>query len=117
LFGKASPRLVEIDGFQLEAIPSGHMVVILGEDVPGVIGAIGTALGERGINIASLANGRREIGGQALTVVNVDTPLGEPALGDLAKLANVIWARLVRMPKAANSSVSAPSVDAEQNGP
>jgi len=68
-------RIVRIEGFRVDAIPSGHMLVARNEDVPGVIGFIGTVLGEADINIAGMFNGRETIGGEALTVYNLDDPV------------------------------------------
>jgi D-3-phosphoglycerate dehydrogenase len=70
-------RIVRIEGFRVDAIPSGHMLVARNEDVPGVIGFIGTVLGEADINIAGMFNGRETIGGEALTVYNLDDPVPE----------------------------------------
>ncbi len=58
IFGKTEPRLVRINNFTLEAVPEGHMLLIYNEDRPGVIGRIGTTLGESGINIARMQVGQ-----------------------------------------------------------
>jgi D-3-phosphoglycerate dehydrogenase len=71
-FTDGEARIVRIDGFRVDAIPTGHMLIARNEDVPGVLGFIGTALGEAGVNIAGMANSRETIGGEALTVYNLD---------------------------------------------
>jgi D-3-phosphoglycerate dehydrogenase len=71
-FADDDPRIVRIDGHRVDAIPHGHMLVARNEDVPGVIGFIGTVLGEHDVNIAGMFNGREVIGGEALTVYNLD---------------------------------------------
>jgi D-3-phosphoglycerate dehydrogenase len=72
LFGGEDPRIVRIDGYRVDAIPGGRMVVSRNTDEPGVIGLIGTVMGEYGINIAGMYNARETIGGEAMTVYNVD---------------------------------------------
>src|SRR5207249_5891565 len=52
LFNRKDSRIIEIDKFQVEMVPEGHMILILNEDRPGVIGAVGQTLGEHNINIA-----------------------------------------------------------------
>jgi D-3-phosphoglycerate dehydrogenase len=73
-FASGDRRIVSIDGYRVDAIPHGHMLVARNDDVPGVIGFIGTVLGEAGINIAGMFNARETIGGEALTVYNLDEP-------------------------------------------
>jgi D-3-phosphoglycerate dehydrogenase len=67
------PRIVRIDGYRVDAIPHGRMLVARNYDKPGVIGFIGTVLGDNGVNIAGMFNARRaDEGGEALTVYNLD---------------------------------------------
>jgi L-serine deaminase len=66
-------RLTRIDGFRVEAKPEGYFLVLHNRDVPGVVGAVGTILGEAGINIGGLELGRDRIGGTALSVFEVDS--------------------------------------------
>ncbi len=73
-------RIVKIDDYRVEAVPHGHMLVARNRDVPGVIGFIGTVLGDHGVNIAGMFNGRGTIGGEALSVYNTDDPVPEEAL-------------------------------------
>jgi D-3-phosphoglycerate dehydrogenase len=77
LFAGEDPRIVRIDGFRVDAIPSGHMLVARNEDEPGLIGFIGTVLGDAGVNIAGMFNARETIGGEALSVYNLDEPVTE----------------------------------------
>src|SRR3712207_4367705 len=65
LFGNRAPRLVEIFGVAVEAELTPRMIYIVNEDTPGFIGALGTALGQAGINIATFNLGRRKAGGEA----------------------------------------------------
>jgi D-3-phosphoglycerate dehydrogenase len=75
LFAGDDPRIVRIDGFRVDAIPHGQMLVARNYDRPGVIGFIGTVLGDNDINIAGMFNARETRGGEALTVYNLDQPV------------------------------------------
>jgi D-3-phosphoglycerate dehydrogenase / 2-oxoglutarate reductase len=86
-------RITEIDGFHLEATPHGHMLVTRNHDVPGVIGGIGTILGQGGVNISHFHLGRRERGGEAMAVIEVDAPLSKETLQSLRSLEQVISAQ------------------------
>ena len=77
VFANNDHRIVSIDGFRVDAIPSGHMLISRNLDRPGVIGFIGTILGEHTINIGAMFNSRENIGGGALTVYNIDDPISE----------------------------------------
>ncbi len=79
LLADGNPHLVSIDGFRVEAVPHGHMLVVRNSDEPGVIGFVGTVLGDHGVNIAGMANSRETIDGEALTVYNLDDRLPDEA--------------------------------------
>ncbi len=68
-------RLVRVYDFDVDIAPAEHMVFFRYEDRPGVIGAVGTILGQGGINIASMEVGRKEAGGLALMCLTVDSPI------------------------------------------
>ena len=90
-------RITEIDQFHIEATPQGHMLVMRNRDVPGVIGRVGTILGERGVNISRFHLGRRERGGEAMAVIEVDAPLTPETLSELRGLEPVISARQIEL--------------------
>ncbi|GIX47898.1 MAG: D-3-phosphoglycerate dehydrogenase [Candidatus Tectimicrobiota bacterium] len=97
LFGKSDPRIVRIDHFPIEAIPSGHMLVFSNRDLPGVIGRIGTILGNAQINIAGFHLGRLAPGGLAVCVVNVDSPIPAEVLAAIRALPNLVYAKTVTL--------------------
>jgi D-3-phosphoglycerate dehydrogenase len=101
LFGYGSQtregRITEIDGFHLEAIPHGHMLVMRNRDVPGVIGSVGTILGGGGVNISRFHLGRRERGGEAIAVIEVDAPLNRETFQALRSLEQVISAHPIEL--------------------
>lgn len=90
-------RITEINGFRIEAIPHGHMLVTRNHDVPGVIGRIGSILGEHNVNISRFHLGRRERGGEAMAVIETDAPLRDEALDELRSFDQVISARQIEL--------------------
>jgi D-3-phosphoglycerate dehydrogenase len=91
---RMQPRLVEVMGFDMDIVPEKHMLFIRNEDVPGMIGKLGTVLGEHGINIGNMAVGRGEPGSRAAMAVTVDEPVPEEVLGALLATPgfNQAWA-------------------------
>lgn len=85
-------RITEINGFHIEAIPHGYMLVMRNRDVPGVIGRVGTILGELGVNISRFHLGRREPGGEAMAVIEVDAAIDKQTLESLKRLEQVVSA-------------------------
>ncbi len=92
VFG-TTPRIVKIDLFPIDAELTGGMLMLENLDVPGVIGRVGTFLGEKGINIAGFNLGRKEPGGTAVSLINVDNPVPAKVLSQLGKLPNIKAAR------------------------
>jgi D-3-phosphoglycerate dehydrogenase len=89
LFGNRAPRLVTIFGILVEAEMTGQMIYIVNDDQPGFIGALGTKLGEQGINIATFNLGRRQEGGEAVALVAVDDPITPEVARQLRELPGV----------------------------
>ncbi|MFB6102420.1 MAG: phosphoglycerate dehydrogenase [Haloplanus sp.] len=75
LFAGDDPRIVRLDGYRVDAVPHGQMLVVRNYDRPGVLGLIGTVLGDNDVNIAGMFNGRETVGGEAMTVYNLDEPV------------------------------------------
>ena len=104
-----SPRLLSYDGIDIEAPLNGTLIVIRNQDVPGVVGRVGTILGENGVNIANFALGRSGSGkgqrvpqGQALAVVQIDVAdaaAASPVLTALKGVDAIASARLVQLAK------------------
>src|ERR1700733_7569413 len=94
------PRLLEFNGIDIETPLEGNLLVCRNLDVPGVIGRIGTILGEHGVNIANFALGRDRSGVKpvkALAVVQVDAPVSKPVLEALMAIDALLDARLVQL--------------------
>ena len=93
-------RLLEFDGIDIEAPLEGNLLVCRNLDVPGVIGRIGTILGEQGVNIANFALGRERTGAKpvkALAVVQVDAPVSNAVLDALMTIEALLEAKLVQL--------------------
>jgi D-3-phosphoglycerate dehydrogenase len=90
LFGNRAPRLVKIFGIPVEAELTGQMIYIVNTDAPGFIGALGTTLGENGINIATFNLGRRKEAGEAVALVSVDDPITADVAQQLRQLPGVL---------------------------
>jgi D-3-phosphoglycerate dehydrogenase len=102
-----SPRILSLDGISLEAQLEGTLLLSRNIDVPGVIGRIGTALGNLGINIATFALGRRAPGGtEALALVGLDGNVNSSIVQNILALPSVTEARLVRLPGAAQAQAA-----------
>jgi D-3-phosphoglycerate dehydrogenase len=94
------PRLLEFDGIDIETPLEGNLLVCRNLDVPGVIGKIGTILGEQGVNIANFALGRERSGPKpvkALAVVQVDAPVSDQVLEALMTIEALLEAKLVQL--------------------
>jgi D-3-phosphoglycerate dehydrogenase / 2-oxoglutarate reductase len=90
-------RITEIGSFSIEAVPHGCMLVTKNRDVPGVIGQLGMTLGEASVNISRFYLGRQEKGGEALAVIEIDSPLEDPVLEQLRKIDAVVLVKQVRL--------------------
>jgi len=95
--GNRALRLIRIDGYPIEATPDGYFLMLNNRDVPGVIGAVGTLLGQAGINIAGLELGRDRIGGMALSLVEVDGPVPGVVLENLKTIPAITSATLIKL--------------------
>jgi len=97
VFGAGTVRVTKIDGFRMEAVPEGHILMLHNRDVPGVVGRVGTLLGERGINIAGIELGRERVGGMALSLIHVDEPVPREVLLELQQLPQIVSAQVLRL--------------------
>ena len=89
LFGQSAPRIVDVNGVDIEAGLEPHMLFVVNDDKPGFIGALGTTLGQLGVNIASFHLGRPSGGGDAIALVAVDQALSEEVIQAVRHLDHV----------------------------
>ena len=97
VFGAGILRLTRIDDFRMEAVPEGHILMLHNRDVPGVVGRVGTLLGESQINIAGLELGREHVGGRALSLFHVDDPVPADVLAKVRTLPQIVSPELLRL--------------------
>jgi D-3-phosphoglycerate dehydrogenase len=97
LFGESQLRLVEIDGIEVDAVLQGHLILIRNDDTPGVVGRIGTKLGEHAINIARMNVGRKPGSGRAVMLIEVDAAVPAEVLAALLKVEGVREARAITL--------------------
>jgi D-3-phosphoglycerate dehydrogenase / 2-oxoglutarate reductase len=95
LFGGGEPRLVRVDHYLLEARPEGVLLIMQNRDVPGVIGQIGTILAAYEVNIGEWRMGRDAPGGEALSVINLDSEPQAAVLDALERITAVTQVKLV----------------------
>lgn len=102
VFGKVMPRLVKLGDYRTEAFMDGNLLVFQHQDVPGIIGYVGSVLAEEKVNIAQMAVGRQgnEAGGSAIGVLNLDSGASEKALSRVIENEGIESARLINLPKA-----------------
>jgi len=98
LFNRKEPRIVQIDEYRTDFVPSGILLVFGSYDVPGIIGRVGTLFGENNINIAAWRTGRAEKGGQTLTVLTLDQPIPDALLEHFRTLDFVRPATQITLP-------------------
>lgn len=100
LFGNQYLRIVQLGDFYLDAYMDGHLLLFYHRDVPGLIGFIGTIFGKHGVNIAQMTVGRRQPGGEAIAVLNLDSHPPEEALREMRAHAQISNVTLVKLPPA-----------------
>jgi D-3-phosphoglycerate dehydrogenase len=97
LLSETHPRVVRIDGFHVDVPPRGTLVVLRNRDVPGVIGRVGTVLGNNGINIGEYHQARLEAGGEALAAITVDGRVNANVIEQLRALPEVVDIRQAQL--------------------
>ncbi len=96
-FFGATPRIVSINSRPVEARPHGVVLVMENTDRPGMVGRIGTLLGEHGVNIATMSLSRNQAGGTALTVLNLDTAPTEELLKQIRASEDIHSAQVIQL--------------------
>jgi len=97
LFAKDDPRIVRINGYRVDAVPSGYMLICSFLDKPRVIGPVCMILGDKGINIAGMQVGREKVGGEAVMVINVDSLVSEGGIDEIKDVRNIFDVTLVKL--------------------
>jgi D-3-phosphoglycerate dehydrogenase len=97
LFSDRHARIVEINGQSFDVRPEGVLLIVTNRDVPGVVGKIGTILGDKRVNIAEYQLGRREKGQEALSAISLDGEAGRDVLDALEALPEVLGVKQVEL--------------------
>lgn len=97
VFHEKNQRIVSVNNFRVEFKPEGHILYILNRDVPGVVGRVGTTLGDHEVNIAEYNLARRSSGGTAMAIITIDSPLGDDALTALRVMPAIKEVRALRL--------------------
>jgi D-3-phosphoglycerate dehydrogenase len=96
VFGKKEYRIINLDGNNTDFSPEGNMIWMVHQDRPGIVGKLGTILGSNNINIAGLYVGRREVGGTAVAMINVDNEVEVQVLNELKTIAGIQKLKFVK---------------------
>jgi D-3-phosphoglycerate dehydrogenase len=97
LFSEKNQRIVSINNFRVEFKPEGHLIYVINKDVPGVVGKVGSLLGDREINIAEYNLARSGSGGKAMAIITVDSPLDPETLNFLRSFREMEEVKQVRL--------------------
>lgn len=97
LFSEKNQRIVSVNNFRVEFKPEGHLIYIINKDVPGVVGKVGTLLGDREINIAEYNLARTGSGGKAMAIITIDSPLDMDTLNFLRSYREMVEVRQVKL--------------------
>ncbi|MBV9069676.1 MAG: phosphoglycerate dehydrogenase [Acidobacteria bacterium] len=97
LFSEKNQRIVSVNNFRVEFKPEGTLLYIINKDVPGVVGKVGTILGDREINIAEYNLARETSGGKALAIVTIDSPLDSDTMNALRFFKAIEEVKQVRL--------------------
>ena len=97
-FGRKDIRIVRIDQLHINVRPTGYILLIYNSDQPGMIGVMGTILGEHGINIADMTVGRSRLWELAVTLINVDSPVPRHVLQTIAEQKKIDFVKQVFLP-------------------
>jgi D-3-phosphoglycerate dehydrogenase len=100
LFGDQYVRLVQLGPYRLEGYLDGVLMVFTHRDVPGMIGFIGTIFGKHGVNIAQMAVGRQDPGGEAIGILNLDAKPSDAALAEVKAHPQISSLTVVQLPPA-----------------
>ncbi len=94
---EGTPKIVKMRNFSTDFCPEEHMLVINYQDRPGLIGKIGTILGDAGVNIGNMSLGRREKAGEAMVVFSIDSPADEATLQTLGEATGARYIKAVHL--------------------
>ncbi len=96
-FFGAEARIVKVQQHHIDASPTGHLILVENTDAPGIVGSVGSILGDAGINIASMSLSRGIVEGKALSIINLDSAPAAEVLSALEGVPGVLGIRAVSL--------------------
>jgi len=90
-------RIVMVDDYWMELVPQGHVLYVRHKDQPGLVGKVGTLLGDRNINIAGMQVGRENVRGRAIMCLTIDDDISKETIEALSKIKGVASVRLLTL--------------------
>lgn len=97
VFHERNQRFVSVNNYRVEFKPEGHLLYIINKDVPGVVGRVGTTLGDYAVNIAEYNLARTDSGGTAMAIITIDSPLNANAVTALRVIPAVQEMRQIKL--------------------
>ncbi len=97
LFSEKNQRIVSVNNFRVEFKPEGFLIYVINKDVPGVVGKVGTILGDHEINIAEYNLARNASRGKALAIITVDSALPAETISALRLIKAIEEVRQIRL--------------------
>ena len=97
IFGKNALRIVNLNGYELDFVPEGVILICGNQDRPGIIGNIGTVLGDNGINIAHMTWARLSQAGDAIVVLNTDQAITKDNIAKVENISGITWAKTIEL--------------------
>jgi D-3-phosphoglycerate dehydrogenase len=91
------PRIVRLNSRPVEIVPKGVLFLMNNKDRPGIVGHVGTLMSQHGVNIASMSLTRDSAGGQALTVLNLDSVPPQALIEELQKDPDISNVKVVKL--------------------
>ncbi|HEX8463581.1 MAG TPA: phosphoglycerate dehydrogenase [Abditibacterium sp.] len=95
IFNKRDPHITSIQNLRVDVVPDGTLLLIPNHDRPGMIGHVGTILGDAGVNIVGMQVGRRAVGERAVMIINLEEPVSDDVIAKLDAVPDLFGARLI----------------------
>jgi D-3-phosphoglycerate dehydrogenase len=97
---EGTPRIVKLRDYQVDFTPAEHMLILVYQDRPGMIGKIGTIMGQHDINIGAMNLGRREKLGEAMVILSIDSAVPDNVIEEVRLATAASFVKALHMPTA-----------------
>ena len=95
IFNNREPHIVSIQGLRVDVVPEDVLLLIPNHDSPGMVGKVGTILGEANVNIVGMQVGRKRVGERAVMIINLEEPVSDDIIEKLDAVPNLFGARII----------------------